>query len=937
MAVAKNRTTILVVLLLAIAGAGFWYWRTHRGGSGDNTEQAPPATRVGKVDPVAPETKKPRDGAIEGPTRVQIDDDPKGALRLEGQVVDAEDHGVGGATVVISSNPPRTATTEADGGFGFDNLVPRAYRVEARSKDGVAGPVTAKLTEKSEPVVLKLHPGVKLAVTVVGADGKMIEGATVELRGMSEQRELTKAGVATFANCVPGGYQLAAWSEGKAKAFQWIQLTTGDDTARIVLAAGAKVTGRVVDEKGVGVAGARVRYGGASDWSQQSNDRLDAATSDADGKFEFAALPAGTFRFSATHPERAPGSSPMVTLDGKTTRDGVTITLALGAVVKGRVVDTAKQPIASARVRIGVVTNKRAMIFDAPRQAYTDAKGEFEIRGLPKKALAAVALHESGASKNVDVDTTNGDARDVTLVIDVTGVISGVVIDPQGQPMENVQVSAGPDFASASASVDVDFSQWRLRGFPEELTDSAGRFKLSGLAPGTYLLTAAPAHSAARRGGGFGGPGGGGGGVSAKTGDTNVKITLPPEGKVKGKVVFADGGAPGAFTVSVAFTQEPGNSDGSFLIDALAPRQYEVTVRGASFMTKSVDVLVESGKTADVGTITVVQGRTIGGTVVADGQPVPNATVSIGRQIFGNGTSSNANFGPMGAGTKHDTTDANGKFQLSGFPDGDLTIVAEQDDVGRSRALRLPTVLPGQTELTLTLEKFGALSGVLRQGGKPAEGVFVSLQSTTNPGAIYGVASGADGAYRYDRLAPDTYKVSAMLGMPMIGMKFYAKQIDVPPGGNVTVDLAVEPGAIGVDIVALPKTGKLGAGVVWLATGTVTATTASELQLKLAANGPGAYQLMIIRSGEPAHFSEVAPGTYSACVVPYPAEVKGMAAIGYGERHSDSLMAYCKPFVINATPATQTTTVTVVLPPYVPDQQPGGGSGSGSGSGSATP
>src|SRR5690348_1719219 len=137
MAVANNRTTILVVLLLAIAGAGFWYWRTHRGGSVDNTEQAPPATRATKIEPAAAPDKKPRDGQLEGPgARVLVDDDPKGTLRLEGQVVDADDHPVAGATVVIGSNPPRTATTEADGAFAFDALVPRAYQVLARAKAG---------------------------------------------------------------------------------------------------------------------------------------------------------------------------------------------------------------------------------------------------------------------------------------------------------------------------------------------------------------------------------------------------------------------------------------------------------------------------------------------------------------------------------------------------------------------------------------------------------------------------------------------------------------------------------------------------------------------------------------------------------------------------------------------------------------------------------
>src|SRR5258708_29362798 len=112
-----------------------------------------------------------------------------------------------------------------------------------------------------------------------------------------------------------------------------------------------------------------------------------------------------------------------------------------GAAVRGHVVDATKQPLPSARVRIGI-SSRRGMIFEPPRQAYSDGKGEFEIKGLPKRELAAVAMHETGASQSKDVDTTRGDVSSVELVIDVTGSIAGIVVDPQGQPVEGVQVSA---------------------------------------------------------------------------------------------------------------------------------------------------------------------------------------------------------------------------------------------------------------------------------------------------------------------------------------------------------------------------------------------------------------------------------------------------------------------------------------------------------------
>ncbi len=909
----------IAAVVLVIAGA-VWFLKFR--GHGDGAKPAAVA-KQGSAKPQAPVDRPQRTGDIDMQQRVLIDDDPKGDLRLEGQVVDEKDAPVGGVTVVLGSTPPRTTTSEADGGFAFDALVGKPYTLVARGDGKVAGPVTAQLTAKSDPVVLKLHKAPKLTVTVSGVDGKPIDGATVELRGVDDQEQTTKGGKAVFGTVVPGGYQIAGWASGMARTFQWIQIGAGDADAKLTLSAGAPVRGRVVDDHGTGIEGARVWFSGASDWSQQANDRYDAVISGKGGAFELAAMPAGTFRFVASHPDHAPGTSQLVTLDGKVAREDVTITLAAGAVVKGRVVDSAKQGVAGARVRVGAIAvNRRAMIFEAPRQAYTTGSGEFEIRGLPRRALAVVALHESGASQQVEIDTTNGDVNDVVLALDVTGTIAGLVVDPAGQPIEGAQVTAGPSFGDNRNQMD--FSAFRLRGFPQSLTDASGAFKLVGLAPGSYNVNASRGEGRGPRGP-FGG--GMGDGVSAKTGDANIKIVLPPTGNVKGKVQLSDGSTPAMFTVGVGpMMSQVGNADGTFEIADLSPNKYELSVRGPTFQTRAVEVTVESTKTTDAGTITVDKGRSIAGHVVADGKPVAGATVYAGRIVFGNGTSSSAPMGPMGQGTKKDTTDDQGAFALSGFPPGDITIVAEHETLGRSRGMRLPTMLPGQTELTLNLEKFGALTGVLRQGGKAAEGVFVSCQSTTTPGAIYSVASGPDGGYRFDRLAPDIYKVSATLGMPMTGMKFYSKQVEVPSGKEVSIDLTVDPGAVTVDVTLKTKSGAaVGVANVYLASGTITATTGSELSLKMAAAGPGASQWVIVRRGEPARFSEVVPGNYSACAIPYPAEVKGMAAMTYADRHGDTLLAFCKPVSVGPSPETQAATLPVDLPPFVPDT--GGGSG----------
>jgi len=908
--------------LVAGLAVALWWWRS---------EPSPATTTPVATQPAptseAPRRASPGPGDQAAPLRVMIDDDPRGELRLEGLVVGVDDKPVAGITVVLGANPPRTVTSEADGGFVFDALVGRPYTLVARGEGGIAGPVTAKLTATSEPVVLHLRPASKVNVTVVDAKGAPVDGATVELRGIDDQRETTKAGKAMFATVVPGSYQVAGWAPGLAQALQWLQVGAGVHDAKLTLVAGTRVSGTVVDDQGAPVAGARVVYSGASDWSAQGDERRDSVVSAADGAFAFAALPAGSFRFVATHDQLAPGTSTLVTLDGTNERTGITITLAAGAAIRGRVVDANQQPVVSARVRIGVAS--AGMLAAPPRQAFTDASGAFELEGMPRRELVAVAIHETAASPSVKVDTTRGSVSDVTLTLDITGTIAGIVVDPKGQPIEGVQVSAGPNFRDPGTSSDM--SQWRLRGFPQELTDAGGRFTLTGLAPGSYLVNAMRAQTASRGRRGFGE------GVAAQTGRTDLKLVLQPEGAVKGKVAFADGTAPSAYTVSIGMTSQTFTGD-AFVLDALAPNRVELNVRGPSFQPRTIEVLIEGGKTVDVGTITVAKGRGLAGIVIAAGRPVANAKVYAGKMIFGSGSTNSAQFGPMGRGTKETTTAADGTFALSGFLGGDLTIVAEEPSIGRSRSLRVPSQMPGQTELTLELQPFGALSGVLRQGSKPAEGVFVSAQSTSTPGSLYNVASGPDGTYRFDKLAPDTYKVSATLGMPMTGMKFYSKQVDVPSGKEITVDLSVEPGTVALSITAKPSAGQLGVANVWLTSGVLSAATAAELSLRMAAMGPGASQWVIVRNGEPARFADVASGSYTACVVPFPAEVRGMQAMGYAERHGDELRAFCKPVSVGAAPAAQSAEILVEIPAKIEEPPPPGtGSGSGPGPSGATP
>lgn len=853
---------------------------------------------------------------------VIMDDDPPGTLRLEGQVIDSDESPVPNVVVVLSSNPPRSVESQEDGSFFFADLVGRRYELIARSQRGVAGPVATRLTADSEPVVLRLEEASAVRVTVIDAkDKKPIGDATVELRRLDSQSGTTDAeGAVVIQPVVAGRYRVVAYAPGYAKEHSWLRVSSGQDsaTSQIALRRGAPVNGVVLGPDGSPVPGARVLYSGASEWAQQADPRRDVATADDQGQFRFGALPAGTFRFIARAEDHAPGNSELVTLDGSTGRSDIEITMEPAAIVRGRVESRDGTPVASARIRIAVKID--GFFQSRTRQAYSADDGTFEIRGLARRELQLVALHASGSSQITDVDMrTTPHERELTLVLANTDAISGTVVDSAGEPVEGAQVSAFPDWRSGARLSRASF---QLRGLAQELTDAGGGFALRGLEPGAYELRASRAGSSGRRGGLFVREP-----TKARTGDKDIRIVLPADGRIVGKVAFASGEAPEMFTVNLGGwggSTPFATDDGSFEMSDVAPQSYVLTIRGPGFDVKRVnDVVVEEDETRDLGTVTVRQGRYVAGRVTRDGQPVAEARVRAGRVIFGDGSSISARFGgPPGAqNAKEATTDEQGQFRISGVGPVNVTVVSEHQDFGRSQAVLIPASPEPVDGLELALLDVGALQGKITQGGVSAAKVTVSVQSRSSYGAQFGVSTGDDGTFRFDRLAPGDYKLSALVGTPFSGMKFYSEDVQVAANQTVEQDLGLQDGTVTLIVNTRPKNAdKLNFAFLRLASGKLEVTTANQLERTIAAlSGTSFSSLAFSFGGQPAKLKDIPPGEYTVCATPYPNELERQGFGAYIERQGDNMRVFCQFLAMPASPEEQQLTLEVEVPEFVPD------------------
>ncbi|MBV8762687.1 MAG: sigma-70 family RNA polymerase sigma factor [Deltaproteobacteria bacterium] len=777
---------VVVLIVLGTRLAGLW-------GGGGAHEPAPVANAAPAATKAAASPALPT-SARELPTVHEAD--PKGALRIEGQVIDEHDAPVPQATVVIDANPAIVVVTEADGGFVFTGLLRRDYRIEATKGDRYAGPARLRLSDAPEPVTLRMRKGGTLEVAVTDrASGAPVQGADVELRSwlssMTWNATTDARGIATLAGIGAGMSPLVVRAKGYAQVARMFETAGNPDTVEHValsLVGGAPLAGRVVDDKGKGVAGARVVAMNASEPMPVRDPYRDAAVSGADGTFSFPTVEAGTWRLVASAPDFAPTTSTPIALDGEHAHSSVELRLVGGAIVRGIVKDRAGRPVAAADVTVVV---HGYLPWRPRRMTFTDASGAFAISGLEPRAVDVVAWHESGASQIVTADLAAKHEQTVALTLDVTGAITGTVVDSSGQPIADAQVSVNPAWSADPA----ERTAWSVRGVQETTSDQTGAFRFVGLPDRSYRVRAArPSATTAQLELADG--------IVTKPDAAPIKLVVPADGRAIGKIQLAGGKPAIAFTITLGDTNPVPflTKDGSFVVRAVAGT-HELTVAGPGFITTTKDVTIAEAKDTDLGTLTVNAGRSVSGRVLDEnGTPVAHATVAAGALLTGGGAELYIKTESIAA---QDTeTDADGRFVLEGFPAAPLTIVAGKQGVGRSASIQLPSS-PDSATIDLVLAATSSLHGKVTRDGQPLGDTVVIANPIGAMASNFFVSTAADGTFVLDALAPGPYVVYPMLGGGGNGPKdIYLRRTEVSLGTTTNIDIDATPGPVTLAITA---------------------------------------------------------------------------------------------------------------------------------------
>lgn len=218
-----------------------------------------------------------------------------------------------------------------------------------------------------------------------------------------------------------------------------------------------EVSGRVIDENGLAVPDARVRFVGEG----ALNDIHGSACADQSGRYTLVAWsPRGTKpgtgkrtgRVVAQDADERSGVTPATDLPETEHAEMPDVVLAGVSEVRGRIQDPAGLPATGVTVIVRSTTPHesvpaglrvpRVQQAFVTRAATTDSRGEFRLRGLrPGKYMLDVERSWHGTSAGaVEVDVPASGAAWVEPQLKASDAVRGRVVDSDGQPMAGAVV-----------------------------------------------------------------------------------------------------------------------------------------------------------------------------------------------------------------------------------------------------------------------------------------------------------------------------------------------------------------------------------------------------------------------------------------------------------------------------------------------------------------
>lgn len=628
---------------------------------------------------------------------------PLAPFTVKGKVIDSKTKApIAGAEVILIINgrdhhPKQRierSKSAADGTFTITRIAKGSFRLEAHAKGYIdfmpyrdtgknSGLNNIEVSEKTQnkEYTIEMDPGFAATFHVVNAMGQPVAGAFIKITGEETEydyignSETDTNGTVTNDTLPQRRLYAEASKEKEGRGFSKpFEPGTPDQPTlvEIKLAGSASVSGQVVDKEGKPVSDYEVvaEIKDLEGWTYPPSENREP---DKEGKYTIADLAPGSYRVflakSHTFPKRAIQAI-TIELKAGDAKTGVDFILDQEkkkqetTELKGIVLDEeTNEPVEGVHV-YAVVYNKGDILGNEGNT--TDAKGEFLI---PKSAKGGDEIQFSLQDKEGYAHTivnrpTNQDYY--TLKIKKSGLISGIVIDPDNKPIADARVTPIRYFGNSPNPMDY-------------------------------------------------------------------------------------------------FAKSTGN-DGTFEFTNLDPMDYSFSAKAEGYaITKSAKVSLKEGESIDSVVITMEKGVEITGVVLdPQGQPLPDAILSIYSHIVNNNGHSWSDRLDKQNFPENARTDGAGKFTISDFPPQGDVLVVRHDKLSPAKMSVTADMLsqPQPQPVTIQMTPGGILMGtVYGSDGKGISGVTIMTQNFPENLFRYETRTDKEGKYQFENLLPASYMV----------------------------------------------------------------------------------------------------------------------------------------------------------------------------------
>ncbi len=664
----------------------------------------------------------------------------------------------------------RHEQSDEDGTFTLSGLPKGEATLNIQMKDMV--PLTEKVALSNNITGRRFTLSTGLTVTgrLVDASSAPIAGASISLSPKIEpgtrqsisfgsSRQTAKSepdGSFALKGVGEGTFDIQVESEDAYGDFKPVTIAAGQTSlGQLTMQRGLAISGSVTEADGTPLAEARVFVSGMPAKKGSNRYISKNAETSADGSFRVGGLPEGSYEVRVT--ESGSYDDRMTLSNIKAGTDGLIVSLSKKNTLTVKVTGADGKPVVGAEIRAQRL-NSRMGGFSSGRgdDLKTDEAGScpLELRSGALYEIVAEKAPLLAARQKIDLTGDKTAPAEVALKMEEGMALAGLVVGPDGKGKAGVYV--------------------KVNELDAVKTDSQGRFKTEGVAPGgasIKVTTDADGETtlATERV-----P------ITREKPAGEVRITLPLLGSVSG-IVKSKTGEPVAdamlFLQNTKRMMQEGagyqgktKADGRYLFDQVIPGSYMLMCMNTeeeAVRPQMGEVEVKAGETAVMDFPVASKSARIAGTIRIEGKPLEGASVHLLPM------KDNAENMEMAMALFNETaeTKAAGQFEIPfGGPGQYLLYVQKMERVeGEPPLEKLQysskiEIKAGQTNLAIEIAGSTIRGLVEDPAGKPCAEASIML---------YPVGTGAEmqallgrrlktdekGLFEAKYLAPETYRV----------------------------------------------------------------------------------------------------------------------------------------------------------------------------------